>query len=100
MGLTHLGSLQLQDATGTGSAILDANGVKLVGVQAVAEADPGAITDYTAHASGGVTVTSNGATDLDSTAAALATLEDEVTALRVTVVSLLGKLRTHGIIAT
>ena len=42
---------------------------------------PAAITDYTAHASGGTTVTSAGATDLDSTAAALALLVDEVTAL-------------------
>lgn len=41
-----------------------------------------AITNYTAHASGATTVTSNAATDLDTTAAALATLEDEVTALR------------------
>lgn len=48
---------------------------------------PAAITDYTAHASGGTTVTSNAATDLDTTAAALATLVDEVTALRATVAS-------------
>lgn len=46
---------------------------------------PAAITAYTAHASGSTTVTSNAATDLDTTAAALATLEDEVTALQVTV---------------
>ena len=38
-------------------------------------------TAYTAHGSGGTTVTSAGATDLDTTAAALATLENEVTAL-------------------
>ena len=41
-------------------------------------ANPGAITAYSAHASGAVTVTSNGATDLDTTAAALETLRDEV----------------------
>jgi hypothetical protein len=46
---------------------------------------PASITNYTAHASGAVAVTSNAATDLDTTAAALATLENEVTALRVTV---------------
>ena len=46
---------------------------------------PAAITDYVAHASGGTTVTSNAATDLDTAAAALDTLEDEVTALQVTV---------------
>lgn len=38
-------------------------------------------TAYTAHASGGTTVTSNAATDLDTTAAALDTLRDEVAAL-------------------
>ncbi len=36
-------------------------------------------TGYTAHGSGATAVTSNAATDLDTTAAALATLEDEVT---------------------
>ena len=36
-------------------------------------------TDYAAHASGGTTVTSNAATDLDTTAAGLALLENEVT---------------------
>lgn len=80
--------------------ICDANGVQVLGVQQATEADPGAITAYTAHASGATTVTSNAATDLDTTAAALATLEDEVTALRATVVSLLAKLETHGILAS
>ena len=56
-------------------------------------ADPGAVTDYTAHVSGGVTVTSNAATDLDTTAAALALLENEVTAMRAEVV----KLRADGL---
>lgn len=46
---------------------------------------PDAITEYTPHASGGTTVTSNAATDLDTTAAALNTLVDEVQALRETV---------------
>lgn len=46
---------------------------------------PAAITNYTAHTSGSTPVTSNAATDLDTTAAALATLENEVTALRATV---------------
>jgi len=39
-----------------------------------------ALTDYTAHAPGAVPVTSNAATDLDTTAAGLATLENECTA--------------------
>lgn len=73
---------------------------QVLGAQAAAEPDPGAITSYTAHASGAVTVTSNAATDLDTTAAALAVLEDEVTAVRATLASLLAKDRTHGFIAT
>src|SRR5688572_2873213 len=41
-------------------------------------ADVAAPTAYSAHASGAVAVTSNAATDLDTTAAALETLRDEV----------------------
>jgi len=41
------------------------------------------VTDYTPHASGAVPVTSNAATDLDTVAAALDTLQGEVTALKV-----------------
>lgn len=82
---------------------------------------PAAITGYTPHASGAVPVTSNAATDLDTTAAALDTLVSEVTALRATVATcvtditvqnqndsdmaqkineILAALRTAGIIAT
>ena len=50
---------------------------------AVTAANPTAPTAYAAHASGGTTVTSNAATDLDTTAAALATLVTEVTAYEV-----------------
>ena len=50
---------------------------------AVTAANPTAPTAYAAHASGGTTVTSNAATDLDTTAAALATLVTEVTAFEV-----------------
>ena len=45
---------------------------------AMTATDPSAPTAYTAHSSGGVTVTSTAATDLDTTAAALKTLRDEV----------------------
>jgi len=76
------------------------SGIQVLKAQQLAEVDPGAITNYTAHASGGVAVTSNAATDLDTTAAALALLENEVTALRASYISLLAKLRTHGMIAT
>lgn len=57
---------------------------------------PSAITNYTAHAAGAVTVTSNAATDLDTTAAALATLENEVTALRVVVAACVTDLATQN----
>jgi hypothetical protein len=60
---------------------------------------PAVITAYTAHAAGSTTVTSNAATDLDTTAAAVATLEDEVTALRLTVSNLMDALVTAGVIA-
>ena len=58
-----------------------------------------AITAYTAHASGATAVTSNAATDLDTTAAGLATLEDEVTALTTMVNSMRTILVAAGIIA-
>lgn len=48
----------------------------------VSAVNPNAITNYTAHGSGSVAVVSAGATDLDSTAAALATLENEVTSVQ------------------
>lgn len=117
MGTTNLDTLQLDD-----SVLQDANGNQVLGVQQTAEADaaaatasnPAAPTAYSAHTSGATPVTSNAATDLDTTAAALATLVTEVTtyetaisalivdvaALRTTVNNLLAKLRTHGIIAT
>lgn len=49
---------------------------------------PAAISAYSAHASGAVAVTSNAATDLDTTAAALATAVSELTALRATVATM------------
>ena len=67
-----------------------AYGGNLADIQAVASAvgtvqlgTSWTVTGYTAHASGATPVTSNAATDLDTTAAALAALEDEVTALKV-----------------
>lgn len=80
-----------------------------------------AITAYAAHAAGAVAVTSNAATDLDTTAAALATLvtevtdlasdtdaastalallEDEVTLINVQLSALLTSLQDAEIIAT
>lgn len=50
-----------------------------------APAAPAAVTNYTAHAAGATPVVSAAATDLDTTAAAVATAVDELTALTVIV---------------
>lgn len=71
-------------------AILRSYGLAVPSSLAIADAS--APTAYTAHASGGTTVTSNAATDLDTTAAALKTLRDEVAALVVIVNALLAEL--------
>ena len=49
---------------------------------------PAAVTEYTPHSSGAVTVTSAAATDLDTTAAALNTLVDECQAIQTQVAAL------------
>lgn len=91
VSVTIGGNVVLQ---GQGAAVADA-------------AAPSAITAYTPHASGAVTVTSNAATDLDTAAAALDTLVDEVTTLRSEVASaittmntIIARLEAHGIIAS
>ena len=61
-----------------GAATTDATGADAVDPAATA-VNPAAPTAYAAHSSGGVTVTSTANTDLDTTAAALATLVTEVT---------------------
>jgi len=63
-------------------------------------ADVGAITAYSAHASGGTAVTSNAATDLDTTAAALATLRGEVASMRTQVNLIITGLEVSGLNAT
>ena len=62
----------------------------------LSEADLSAPTAYSAHASGATAVTSNAATDLDTTAAALATLRGEVDTMTTKINNLLAKLRTAG----
>jgi predicted RecA/RadA family phage recombinase len=57
---------------------------------------PDATTGYTAHSSGSTPVTSAAATDLDTTAAALATLVTEVTALRAVVAACVTDLTTQN----
>ena len=98
------------------------NDTKVVGAQAAVEAaasaatatNPAAPTAYSAHASGATAVTSNAATDLDTTAAALATLRGEVATYEIAISALivdvadirtkfnsvLAKLKTHGLIAS
>ena len=71
-------------------AILRAYGLGIPTSLAISDAS--APTAYSAHASGGTTVTSNAATDLDTTAAALETLRDEVAALTVIVNAILAEL--------
>ena len=51
-------------------------------------ANPAAVTEYTPHIAGATTVTSNAATDLDTTAAALNTLVDECQVLETEVSAL------------
>lgn len=65
-----------------------------------AVADASAISAYSPHLSGAIPVTSVAATDLDTTAAAVDTLRDEVAALQVTVNALLASLRTGRVLDT
>jgi len=82
----------------TNSLLADKSGDPLLGDRQANVADPGAITGITAAlAAQGVTVTSEAATDLDDAYASLALLEDEVTAMRVTVVAVLDVLEAHGL---
>ena len=80
------------------SQLSDKSGDPMIGEAQTLIADPGAITNITAATPAqGVTVTSNAATDLDDAYASLALLENEVTALRVVVVSILDVLEAHGL---
>ena len=101
--------------------VVDANGNVVQAAQQSNIADPAAITAtnpdaptaYTAHSSGSTPVTSDAATDLDTTAAALETLRDEVatyetaisalvadvTELRTAIVAIIAALEAHGLTA-
>lgn len=78
---------------------IDENGKVVVTTQQANVADVAAPTAYSAHASGATAVTSNAATDLDTTAAALATLVTEVTAYGVKINAILDVLEAHGLMA-
>lgn len=119
---TITGSWTFSTAINLDGIGLQTDGVQVVGAQLSAVADaaaatavnPAAPTAYTAHASGGVAVTSDSTGDLDTTAAALATLVSEVATyetaisalivdvadLRAQVNTALARLRTHGLIDT
>jgi hypothetical protein len=97
-----------------GTQVVSAQQAAVADAAAATATNPAAPTAYTAHASGAVAVTSNAATDLDTTAAALKTLRDEVASYETTISALivdvasirtqlnsaLAKLRTHGLIDT
>ena len=68
--------------------------------QAANVADASAPTAYSAHASGATAVTSNAATDLDTTAAALATLRGEVATLTTKFNAVLASLEAAGFMAS
>ena len=85
----------------------------VIDVAAATASNPTAPTAYSAHTSGSTPVTSNAATDLDTTAAALATLVTEVTTyetaisalivdvalMRTAINAILDVLEAHGLMA-
>jgi hypothetical protein len=80
-------------------AVYKVAGTQVVGAQQTTMAATAAATAYSAHASGAVAVTSNAATDLDTTAAAVATMRTELDALTTAHNLLLTKIKAHGLIA-
>ena len=81
--------MALQNINSNGAYGADVDDVRALADQ-VNAGQPGTawtLTAYTAHASGAVAVTSNAATDLDTTAAALDTLQAEVAALKVVLIA-------------
>jgi len=88
----------MANPTKMSSQMADSSGDPLLGERQANVADPGAITGITAAlAAQAVAVLSEAATDLDDAYASLALLEDEVTAMRVTVVAILDVLEAHGL---
>jgi len=99
---THEADTSPHGATGdiVGEGDIATTAVYGVLKQAVAVGDAAAPTAYLAHSSGGITVTSTAATDLDTTAAALETLRNETAALTTKVNDLLATLRTSDALDT
>ena len=81
--------MALQNINSNGAYGADVDDVRALAdqVNAGQPATAWTLTAYTAHASGAVAVTSNAATDLDTTAAALDTLQAEVAALKVVLIA-------------
>ena len=77
---------------------LDADALDLA-VPGTNVADASAPTAYSAHSSGATPVTSNAATDLDTTAAAVATLRSEVATLTTKFNALLASLETAKVLS-
>ncbi len=81
------------------SQLADKSDNPMIGEQQSTVADVAVPTAYTPHSSGATAVTSNAATDLDTTAAALDTLVTEVTNLHTQVVAMNAVLEAHGLSA-
>ena len=79
------------------SQMADKSGDPLFGDRQANVADVAAVAAYSAHSSGATAVVSAGATDLDTTAAALEALRDEVAAIRTTINAALDVLEEHGL---
>ena len=83
----------------TNGVVSQAFGTAAIG-QGANVADATAPAAYSAHASGATTVTSNAATDLDTTSAALATLRGEVATLTTKFNAVLASLEAAGLMAS
>lgn len=90
----------MANPTGQNSLLADEHGNGLISAQQALVADAAITTDYTAPTPAQSTpVTSAAATDLDDAAAAIVTLQTDVTALAAKVNSLLDILEAHGLMA-
>ena len=81
------------------SKLADSNDNPQIAERGASVAAGPVVDAYAAHASGAVAVTSNAATDLDTTAAALVILRDEVALLTIAVDAIISRIEAHGLIA-
>ncbi len=81
------------------SKLADSKDRGQIGEQEAAITASPAVAAYTAHSSGAVAVVSAAATDLDTTAAALEALRDEVALITTAVNACISALEAHGLTA-